>query len=145
MIVDCSGGYCGRKNDHMIQDDSLISTRLANVQIGQNITYITTTDKGMHNQPCLVAMYNNLINTPAQDLSNTRWSPMRVSNETGIGLVNSTWKYCDYYKVLNTTLQPLGIFYRVCNILTNAITCLDENNVGKMFDCTPPLLEEYFA
>ena len=93
MIVDRAGAYAGRKNDHQLQDDNSAQP------------------------PCVVTIFNIMINSPAQDLSNTRWSPMRVSNETGIGLVNSTWKYCDYYKVLSTSLQPLGIFYRVCNIL----------------------------
>lgn len=67
MIMDVSGAFAGRKNDHQKQNDSNISDRLTNCQEGIYIQYNSVTDKGMHTQPCIVPMYNNLINTVAQD------------------------------------------------------------------------------
>jgi len=133
LIVDLQGAYAGRKNDHMVQNESLISMRLVAAQAGNVIVYETTSDKGLHNQPCVVPMYNNVVNTAAQTLSNRMWATLRVSNEQTIGIVNNMWRYCDFPKVLNSSKQPLGLFYRVCCLLSNAITCL------------APTLEEYFV
>ena len=84
IIVDVSGAFAGRKNDHIKQNESRISERLVACQDGHNaVSYNTCTDKGnllniylkvslvtnlflnlgFHIQPCIKPMYNNLINT----------------------------------------------------------------------------------
>ena len=48
MIVDISGAFAGRKNDHMKQNESNLSERLIDCQVGEDIQYNTMTDKGMY-------------------------------------------------------------------------------------------------
>ena len=50
-------------------------------------------------------MYNNLINTEAQDFSNERNTPIRVCNENNINLFNNKWKVLDYRKVVMKVSQ----------------------------------------
>jgi hypothetical protein len=72
--------------------------------------YKTGTDKGLHHQLCVVPIYNNFVNTTAQDAINTVFSACRVSNEWDVGRPSSLFNYFDYRKVEFNHLQPLGIF-----------------------------------
>ena len=90
-------------------------------------------------------MYNNLINTEAQDFSNERNTPIRVCNENNISLINNKWKVLDYRKVVMKAKQPLTIYYKLGALLTNCLTCLEGNQIGEYFDCAPPTLEQYLV
>ena len=46
MLVDITGAFAGRKNDHMKQNESRISQRLVECQFGNIVIYNTATDKG---------------------------------------------------------------------------------------------------
>ncbi len=48
MIVDISGAFAGRKNDHMKQNESHLSDRLVDCQVGNAIQCNTMTDKGLY-------------------------------------------------------------------------------------------------
>ena len=87
----------------------------------------------------------NLINTPAQDFSNQRNSPIRVSNENINGLICNQWKLLDFRKNGMKTRQPLALYYKLGALLTNCLTCLDGNQVGESFHCQPPILEEFLV
>ena len=103
------------------------------------------TDKGFHRQPCVIPMNNNAFNTPAQTAENNAFSKARVTNEHDIGRVTGQWKYIDFQKGLTLGLQPLGLYYRVCALMTNALTCLDYNSTSIYFECSPPTLATYFV
>jgi len=90
-------------------------------------------------------MFNNLINTPAQDNSNMRNSPIRVTNENINGLICNQWKLLDYRKIGLKCRQPLALYYKLGALLTNCLTCLDGNQVGEYFHCVPPTLEQYLV
>ena len=90
-------------------------------------------------------MFNNLINTPAQEFSNTRNSPIRVTNENVNGLICNQWKLLDYRKVGLKNRQPLALYYKLGALLTNCLTFLDGNQVGEYFQCVPPTLEQYLV
>ena len=91
-------------------------------------------------------MFNNLINTPAEDFSNTQNSPIRVSNENINGLICNQWKLLDYRKVGMKNRHPLALYYMLGALLTNCLTCLDGNQVGEFFHCQPHIiLEEYLV
>ena len=166
MIADISGAFAGRKNDHMKQNEGHLSQRLVDCQIGNAVLCDTNCDKGknliiivrfyklltlcfpcigFHQQPCVNPMFNNLINTPAQDFSNQRNSPIRVSNENINGLICNQWKLLDFRKNGMKTRQPLALYYKLGALLTNCLTCLDGNQVGESFHCQPPILEEYLV
>ena len=88
-------------------------------------------------------MFNNLINTEAQNFSNAQMSPIRVCNENGIGMINNRWKLLDFRKVGMKSKQPLALYYKLGGLLTNCITCLEGNQIGEYFQCLPPTLEQY--
>ena len=46
MIADISGGFAGRKNDHMKQNEGYLSQRLVDCQIGNAVMCDTNCDKG---------------------------------------------------------------------------------------------------
>ena len=90
-------------------------------------------------------MYNNLVNTPAQDLVNSEFSSLRAANEWDVGKPKNLFKYIDYKKVLFRQLQPIGLYFRVCCVMTNALNILDEGQSAEFFQCAPPTLDSYFV
>jgi hypothetical protein len=88
-------------------------------------------------------MFNNMINSDAEEISNQRWSPMRVCNENVISLINNKWKLLDYRKVAMVRRQPLGLYYKLGALLTNCLTCLDQNQIGEYYNIDAPTLEQY--
>lgn len=141
-IVDVPDPFTGRKNDHMKQNESDISNRLAAAQQNNQRTFDTATDKGFHLQPHVIPLHNNLLNTPMQRLENQRWSAMRVCNENMIGVMLNQWKYLDQWKHHNRHRQPLATFVRVGAIMTNVITSLDWNQTSSYYDMAPLEIEE---
>ena len=138
MIVEAFGATAGSHNDHHQQNASQIGTRLHNAQAGRAHLYKTGTDKGLHAQVCVVPMYNNPVNTPAQDLVNTEFSALRATNEWDVGRPGSMFKYLDYRKVLFKHLQPIGMFFRISCIMTNLFNICDHNATSEFYRCVPP-------
>jgi hypothetical protein len=145
MIVHLAGPFAGRKNDHMMQNESNLSGQLSVAQAGNALQFSTSSDKGLHLQPHVIPLLNNLHLNQAQIQANTRWSAMRVTNENVIGLVPNTFRYLDLWKNQNGKRQPLGVFYIVCCFMRNVITCLDWNQCSAYFNCAPPTLQQYLA
>lgn len=143
MIADTAGAFAGRKNDHMKQNENNLSGRLIACQPGFPIVYNTSIDKGLHTQPRIVTMFNNLINTVAQNLSNDNWAAIRVTNENCLAIVATQWKFIDYRKVTNCSVHPLGIYYELAILLSNCLNTLDHNQVSVYFDLPPPTLEQF--
>ena len=138
MIVDAFGPRVGADNDHAMQNDSGVGMRLLNAQNGAVNPYICSTDKGLHAQACLVPMHNNAPNTLAENFENEMISSLRCTNEWDVGRPKSLFKYIDYRKVHFMHLQPIGLFFRVCCIMTNCITILYHNASSEYYHCSPP-------
>ncbi|QRV95939.1 DDE superfamily endonuclease [Ceratobasidium sp. AG-Ba] len=75
---------------------------------------------------------------------NLSMSKVREAVEWSFGEVIRQFAFLDFYKNQKVLLQPVGIFYAVGILLTNAHVILHGSQVSKFFDCPPPLLEEYF-
>ena len=144
MFVDVWGGVPGWGNDHMMQNDSLISDRLSQAQAGNARIYDTGADKGFHNVPCVKSMPHARPNTAYEDQLCHEFSPVRVPVEMDIGRNINTFKRLDYRKINQLHAQPLASYYRAICIVSNAFTCLGHNQTSKYFNCEPPTLEEYF-
>jgi hypothetical protein len=100
----------------------------------------------MHPQLCVVPMYNNPVNSPAQTLVNSEFSALRATNEWDVGRPQNMSKYLDYRKVLFKHLQPIGTMFRVLCIITNAFNILDHNSTSEFYNCDPPArLKSYFV
>lgn len=75
---------------------------------------------------------------------NTRMSKVRIEVEHGFTLVTNNWRLLGAKWKLHVFQSPVGRYYRVGVLLTNALACLQPNQVSQYFNCPPPSLEEYF-
>jgi hypothetical protein len=82
--------------------------------------------------------------TDDQQEWNTRMSKVRIEVEHGFSLVLNNWRLLAARWKLRVFLSPIGRYYRVAVLLTNALACLWPNQVSQYFRCAPPSLEEYF-
>lgn len=139
MFVDIQGPYAGSLNDHTKQNLSNLSVRLAQTQQGFARLFKTATDKGCHRGFAVAPMHNHAINTFQETLENTHLSSLRSTNENDISRLKNTMKFIDYRKVQFNSLQPLGIYFRVCSIMLNALTIRRGTNpTAEFYDCMPP-------
>lgn len=82
--------------------------------------------------------------TEEEKMWNQAMSKPRMSVEHGFGIVVSTWPFLNAFWKLRVYQSPIGRYYRVAVLLTNAINCYRPNLIAQRFDCLPPTLEEYF-
>ena len=75
---------------------------------------------------------------------NTRMSKVRIEVEHGFSLVTKTWRFLEAEWKHHIFQSPVGRYYRVGVLLTNALACLRPNQVSQYFNCLLPSLEEYF-
>lgn len=76
---------------------------------------------------------------------NTRMSKVREAVEWAFGEVVQYFAFLDFEKNQKVLLQPVGIYYLVAILFTNAHTIFHGNKTSAYFNCAPPTLEEYFS
>ena len=64
---------------------------------------------------------------------NADMSSERVTVEWGFGKIAALWPWVDYRKNMKVLLQPVGMFLRVANVLTNMHTCMYGSEVSNHF------------
>ncbi|KLO08612.1 hypothetical protein SCHPADRAFT_798704, partial [Schizopora paradoxa] len=69
---------------------------------------------------------------------------VRVEVEHVFGIISKTWPFLNAWWKLQVYRSPVGLYYRVSVLLTNALNCFRPNHVSRSFDLRPPLVEEYF-
>lgn len=78
----------------------------------------------------------------------TEWNKgmgtVRVDVEHAFGIVSRLWPFLNAGWKMRLLSSPVGCYYRVGVLLTNAMNCLHPNQVAQAFDLKPPSLEEYF-
>ena len=75
---------------------------------------------------------------------NTLMSKARIEVEHGFTLVTNNWPFLKAKWKHHIFQSPIGRYYRVGVLLTNALACLRPNQVSEYFQCSPPLLNNYF-
>ena len=70
-------------------------------------------------------------------------SKVRIEVEHGFSLVTNNWQLLAARWKLCVFLSPIGWYYRIAVLLTNALACLWPNQVSQYFNCAPPSLKEY--
>lgn len=75
---------------------------------------------------------------------NTQMSKARIEVEHGFALVTNSWPFLKARWKHHIFQSPVGRYYRVGILLTNALACLHPNQVAQYFRCSPPFLEDYF-
>ena len=92
----------------------------------------------------IISPFPKLGRTDDQQEWNTQMSKVRIEVEHGFALVANNWRLLGARWKLRVFLSPVGRYYRVGVLLTNALACLRPNQVSQYFDCTPPSLTDYF-
>jgi hypothetical protein len=82
--------------------------------------------------------------TEAQMEWNEAMASVRIEVEHGFGGVVRLWQFLNAWWKHQIYSSPIGIYYRVGCLLTNAHNCLRPNQTAQYFDCEPPTLDEYF-
>lgn len=77
-----------------------------------------------------------------------RWNKamarVRIEVEHGFGGIVRLWPYLNAWWKHRIYASPLGTYYRVGCLLTNAHNCIRPNQTAQYFKCNPPTLDEYF-
>jgi nuclease HARBI1 len=82
--------------------------------------------------------------TEAEQEWNVVMSQARISIEHAFGLVLKEWPFLRAHWKHRVFASPLGRYYRVAVLLTNAQSCFHPNQTSNHFTCPPPSVQEYF-
>ena len=150
LIANLHGPCEGRRHDGFLPRDSDL---LDQVQVhmnrqrplldGASPVYSLYGDPAYPVRAQLLALHRGVNLTQDQILFNSRMSAVRVSVEYGFQKVLQQFAFLDFKKNLKILLQPVGRLYVVGVLLINCHTCLYGSQTSRMFDLSPPSLEEY--
>lgn len=71
-------------------------------------------------------------------------SQARISVEHAFGIVLKEWPFIQAHWKHRLYSSPLGLYYRIAVLLTNAQCCFHPNQTSQHFACPPPFIQEYF-
>jgi hypothetical protein len=154
LIGHLYGPVEGRRNDNHLLDVSGLLENCSRHAVRPN----TTNNDPPHKR------YLQLFGDPAYGLSlqilspfsgagdrteeeaewNAAMAAVRIEVEHGFGDVTRQWPFLNAWWKHKIFASPLGLYYRVGVLLTNALNCIRPNQTSLYFECEPPLLEEYF-
>ncbi len=75
---------------------------------------------------------------------NIKMSRVHALVEWGFGKVSTIWAFANYYTNQKVFHQPIGTYFLIASLFTNAHTCLYGSEISAYFGLAPPSLEEYF-
>lgn len=75
---------------------------------------------------------------------NHEMSCAQMAVEDISGIVISRWPFLNVFWKMKLYCSPVGQYYRIRVLLTNAMNCLRPNSIAIRFDVQPPTLEDYF-
>jgi hypothetical protein len=91
----------------------------------------------------LLSPYKGAQLTAGQQEFNRVMSGVRESVEWGFQRIVTYWAFVDYHKNQKLLLQPIGIYYPVCAILSNLLACYNSSQTAAFFQMQPPSPREY--
>lgn len=75
---------------------------------------------------------------------NAAMASVRIEVEHGFGVVGNNWPFLNAGWKMHLNSSPVGRYYRAGVLLSNALTCLNENQISRYFNCQPPDIFAYF-
>lgn len=152
MFVEIGDAYPASFNEERIVDLAGLSCRLRDVslEIALNCDdaqpfYAAYGDCGFHDNAAILVPYPKTRSMdPIQKRFNQSMASARVSIENAFAKVVNLWAFVDFDKNLHLNAQPIGSYYVVAILLTNAHSCIYGNQVARAFGVPTPSLEMYF-
>ncbi|KAF7331266.1 DDE Tnp4 domain-containing protein [Mycena kentingensis (nom. inval.)] len=95
-------------------------------------------------RPWLLSGYPRLDLSREEHEWNVLMAEWRIEVEHGFADVVRLWPFTNAWWKHRIWSSPVGCYYRVAVLLTNASNCLRPNQTSQYFNCQPPVLEEYF-
>ncbi|KAF7982842.1 hypothetical protein HWV62_25806 [Athelia sp. TMB] len=150
LIAHLFGPEEGRRNDNLLTSKSEIFEKCR-----EHAKQPPDPDAPMDNQ------YFHLCGDPAYGVSpvllspftdpdkdETEWnsimSSVRISVEHSFGIVVNNWPFLNAHWKHKVYVSPVGTYYRVAVLLTNALNCFHPNQTAQKYNCPLPTVEEYF-
>lgn len=144
----------GRRNNNALLGESKSVEKCAEyaVRVGTDETtpapehyFQLFGDLAYGNSHHMISLFSGPGERTAEELTwNAEMSAMRIEVEHGFGIVLNQWPFLNDHWKHRVYASPVGRYYRVAVLLTNAMNTLRPNQVSQFFKCTPPSLEEYF-
>lgn len=75
---------------------------------------------------------------------NKQMGTVRIDVEHAFGVVSRTWPFLNAGWKMRLLSSPVGSYYRIGVLLSNAMNCLRPNQVARAFDLQPPDVADYF-
>lgn len=144
MIGHLFGPIPGSRHDAYLLRESKLNEKLAALQEGNDVQYKAYGDAAYPILSHVDRGFRGVDLTPAQKAYNRHLSGVRVTVEWSFGLVVGLFPFVDYRKNMKLMLSPIGKYYTVSSLLTNAHTTLYGCETSIYFGLAPPSLEEYF-
>jgi hypothetical protein len=143
LIAHVFGPVEGRRHDSAMYYESDLDQQLQGIYAATN--KVIYGDSAYCFRPYLWAPFKGNRLTQDQSDFNDIMKPVRESVEWGFGKISTLFAFVDYHKNQKIYLQPVGKYYLVAALMTNAHTCLYSSQVCTFFNCLPPPLENYFS
>ena len=95
--------------------------------------------------PYLISPYAGAGERTVAELTwNAAMAKARIEVEHGFADVTRSWPFLNAWWKHQLFRSPVGTYYRVGVLLSNALNCLCPNQTAQTLDCEPPTLEDYF-
>ncbi|KAF7356210.1 DDE Tnp4 domain-containing protein [Mycena venus] len=127
----------GRRNDNAL---------LAASEHRHNEALLIFGDPAYSISPLIMSPFAGAGERSAEETAwNAAMSVVCIEVEHGFSNVVKLWPFMDAWWKQRLYSSPIGHYYRVSVLLTNALNCIRPNQTSQYFDLLPPELEEYFT
>lgn len=152
MFAHLYGPVEGRKHDMLLWNESGIADKLAAHAVipdldNPEITcpYQVYGDAAYQLSPHVLSPFSGPgVHTQDEQRWNGVMRRDQVSIENAFAILGNLWPFLHSTYKLWVYSSPVGHYYCVVALLTNAVNCCNPNQIAQHFDCQLPTLTEYF-
>jgi hypothetical protein len=154
MIAHLAGPWEARQNDGTLLDESGILEwcALHAIQPGskhgdppEHRYFQLYGDPAYPDSELLLSPFSRLKASAAEREFNAAMTAKgRICVEHGFAVVAQMWPFLRAWEKHRLLSSPIGIYYRVAVLFTNAHNCFEPNEISNEFNCIPPTLKQYF-
>lgn len=148
LIAHLHGPEEGRRNDnYLLKSSDLLSRSRAHAYVeetdGSKRQFQVYGDLAYGFSTLLQSPFAGNLSQREQDF-NSMMARIWIKVEHGFGLVVNNWPFLHMTYKHELLLSPVGRYYCMGVLLTNALNCLHPNEISQAFDFPPPSLKTYF-